>query len=283
MTPLRPNLYFDALVDEHRRWLSTFDPQYLANWENVIKDNEESGLAEAGVRRLLQGQGIRVEPNEDLTVAEKRCDFRCESNGSVFEAEVTHISIEKATKMTGLTENPIQMSFGNYSSLNDAIFAACMRKEEKCKNARHPTLLVAATFHAHVPSICFIKPLVGMLLTGQTNLAWDLTSDMDQQTFQKVGEFYETTDLRSAAFVRPDKSQEVGFARNSISELVLCGLRPLWRDVHGVWGQLSIGVLHPNPDQTFNPANLPGVEFGEVAIDWESRQLCVSWPKESDE
>ncbi|MGA2618368.1 MAG: hypothetical protein ABSF26_12215 [Thermoguttaceae bacterium] len=105
-TPLRPNPFFDALADEHRIWLSTFDPQYLANWEKVLSGNEEAALAEAGVRRLLQGYRVRVKPNEDLRGMERRPDFHCETNGSGFEVEVTHISIEKATEITGLEDDP---------------------------------------------------------------------------------------------------------------------------------------------------------------------------------
>ena len=66
-TSLRPNPFFDALVGEHRRWLSTFDRQYLANWEKVLAADEEAAFAEAGVRRFLQGYGAQVKPNEDLT------------------------------------------------------------------------------------------------------------------------------------------------------------------------------------------------------------------------
>jgi len=277
VTPLRPNPFFHALADDHRRWLSTFDSHYLGNWEKVLAADEESALAEAGVRRLLQGYGARVEPNEDLTGGEtgpeQRPDFHCETNGSGFDVEVTHISIEKVTKVTGLAEDPTTR-FGLYSLLNDAIFMACKGKAEQCSHARHPTLLVVATFHSQAPAHCLGKPQIGMLLTGETKLTWD----MDMRTVQKVGEVYQTTDLRSAAFLRPDTSQEVGFARSSISALVLCGLRPLWRDRHGVWGPLVIGVLHPNPARPFDPAVLPQVEFGQVAIDRASRQLHVEWP-----
>jgi hypothetical protein len=115
-----------------------FDPRYLANWEKNLNGDEEAALAEAGVRRLLQGYAARVEPNEDLTGgetgAEQRPDFHCESDGHGFEVEVTHISIEKATKVTGLVEDPIGAC--HYSSLNDAIFVACKGKAKQCAHDR---------------------------------------------------------------------------------------------------------------------------------------------------
>jgi len=74
-TSLRPNPFFDALTDEHRRWLSAFDPRYAKNWEKLLNADEESAFAEARVRQLLQGYGIGVEPNEDLNGATSRPDF----------------------------------------------------------------------------------------------------------------------------------------------------------------------------------------------------------------
>jgi hypothetical protein len=58
----------------------------------------------------------------------------------------------------------------------------------------------------------------------------------------------------SAAFLRPDKTQEVGFARCSISGLLL--VKPGSPQI--------LGVLHPNPARAFVPACLPAVEFGQV-------------------
>lgn len=46
--------FYDDLAAEHRNWLSPFQPQYLANWEEVLNQDQESALAEAGVRRLLR-------------------------------------------------------------------------------------------------------------------------------------------------------------------------------------------------------------------------------------
>ncbi len=276
-TSLRPSPFFDNLAAEHRTWLSAFDPQHLSNWERILNSDEEAALAEAGVRRLLQRFGASVEPNEDLSGKEQRPDFHCESNGSNFDVEVTHISIRKATEVTGLVEG--RTGFCNYSTLNNAIFMACKGKAEQCACARYPTLLAVATFHFQASMLCLGKPHVEMLLTGETKITWD----MDMQIGKQVGDVYQTTELWSATFLRPDTLQEVGFARSSISALVLCGLGALQRDVHGVWRPHVIGVLHPNPARPFDPALLPRVEFGQVEIDRASKQLHVRWPRGNGE
>ena len=271
-TSLRPNPFYDALADEHRRWLSTFDPQYLTNWEKTLVGDEEAALAEAGVRRLLQSHGARVKPNEHLTGAEQRPDFYCHSKGSGFEVEVTHISIEKATTKTGLAHPPTP-GFGGFSLLNDAISKACKGKARQCGGADCPTLLAVATFHCLASMICLQKHFVGMLLTGETMGALDI----DLQTGRSVGGVYRRTELRSAAFVRPDESQDVAFALSSISALLLCGLGAESQDDQGVRSPRVIGVLHPNAARPFNPGVLPHVKFGQVVIDRASRQLRVEW------
>jgi hypothetical protein len=274
---LRPSPFYDELAAEHRAWLSAFDPQYLGNWEKILNSDEEAALAEAGVRRQLQYMGVSVEPNEDLSGKEQRPDFHCGVNGSKFDMEVTHISVKKATEATGLVEG--RTGACCYSSLNDAIFMACKNKAEQCACACYPTLLAVATFHSQASAICFGKSHVEMLFTGETKITWT----MDMRTCQKVGDCHQTTELRSATFLRPDRSQEVGFARSSISGIVLYGLGALQRDVHKVWQPHLIGMLHPNPARPFDPASLPSVEFGQVEIDRATKQLSVRWPRGDEE
>ncbi len=55
-----PNPYWDELADEHRKWLSAFDPQYTRNWEKLLNADDEAAMAEARVRHILQGYGIVV-------------------------------------------------------------------------------------------------------------------------------------------------------------------------------------------------------------------------------
>lgn len=267
--------FFQALADEHRRWLAGFNPQYLANWEKNLRANEEAALAEAGVRRLLQSYDVHVEPNEELTGAEQRPDFHCVANGSGFEVEVTHISIEKATEVTGLPDDPT-VNFGErpptaediyrIRPLNGPVFWACVGKAKQCADAPYPTVLAVATFHYGATVFCFDKCHINELLTGVTHMRISLDTGTE-------GEAYHVTDFGSAVFLRPDSFERVGFARNSISALLLCGLktRP----------PTTIAVLHPNPARPFNPASLPQIEFGGVSIDRDAGQLYVTWPQRS--
>ncbi len=260
--------FFQSLADEHRQWLAAFDPQYLANWEKNLRAEEESALAEARIRRILQGYRITVEPNEDLTGSRQQPDFRCFAGDYKFYIEATSISIATATVKAGIEINGNRWTSSD--NLNDAVVAKCKQKARQCSNLDAPALLAVATFNTRA-AMDFENPPVGWLLTGQTMLAWDI----DVHGGGKAGDAYETTALESAAFLRPDGSEEIEIARKSISGVLLCGL--------GSERPRLIGVLNPGPARPFDPAILSEIEFGQVEIDRASGQLRVSWTGGSDE
>jgi hypothetical protein len=269
-----PNEFLDGLVAEHRSWLLSFDPQCLSNWNKILGSDEEAALAEAGVRRMLQSIGVRVEPNKNPSG--EGPDFQCESSECKFRVEVTHLSIAKVTEVTGLVER--QTGCRAYGTLNNAIFNACRGKAEQCGGSQYPTLLAIATFHSDASALCFGRPHVDMLLTGETKITWNV----NVRTGEQVGDPYQTTELRSATFLRPDRTQEIGFARSSISALLLCGLGAHFRDRRGIWRPRVVGILHPNPAREFCPTTLPSIEFAYIQINRASRQLRVKWQGEED-
>ncbi len=259
------NEYLDALAAEHRSWLSPFDAQYLRYFERLLHADYESAMTEAGIRRLLQSHNVSVEPNEDLTGSRRQPDFLCSHLQHSFCVEVTCISIDKAVKETRLPY-PTEKGGRNYRSLNDGFWTACRRKASQCGRLVHPALVAIGTFHTDASILCLEKPHVAMLLTGETKM----TCNIDIRKGEFVGDPYETTEFRSAAFLRRDESESAGFARNSVSGLLVCGL--------GIAPPRVLGVLHPNPARRFDPAILPGIEFGEVEIDRALGELRVSWP-----
>jgi hypothetical protein len=257
--------HWQQLADDHRRWLSTFHPQYLSNWEKMLNADSEAALCEAGVRRRLELSGINVEPNESLTGQCGGPDFRCSMAKHHFYVEVTCISIATAEKESGLSDESHGLIPFNLWGMAEAVFSKCMKKSPQCENLDGPALVAVGTFHFTAASVGFNKVLLSGLLTGQTKMAWDI----DIQTGQQVGDIFQTTELRSAAFLKPDPTQEVGFARCSISGLLLCGL--------GSLSERCRGILHPNPMRPFDRSLLPDVEFGEVEVARGSGQLRVLW------
>ena len=264
-----PNTYLESLTDEHRRWLGAFDAQYLRNWQKLLNADDEAAMAEARVRQVLEQWGVKVEPNEDLGGGTQRPDFRCLKGEAVFYMEVTCISKETATAKTGIPDESHGMTACR--PLNDAIFSECKGKASQCGNVDGPCLLAVGTWHTFAAMFSFKRPVVDWLLTGEAKLAWNI----DMQTGQQVGDDYQVTELYSAAFLRPDLNEEVGFARSSISGLVLCS--------YGSERACRIGVLHPNPARPFDSSLLPDMKVGSVCIDRQSPQMHVSWPEGNDD
>lgn len=263
------NPFLSELHDEHRKWLSVFDSQFLRNWEKLLKSNIEAAMTEAGIRRFLESQSVLVEPNEELTGAEQRPDFKCQFDGQRFYVEVTHISTQKAEKITGLSEaGGIAM---NPTPLNKAIKAICSEKAVQCSNQDAPVLIAVGTFHGAAAMYSFSPPWPDMILTGMT----EMSVTINKATLSSVGGIQQTSELQSAAFLRFEQDESIGFARSSISGMLLCGLslQPTW----------VIGLLHPNPARPFTPALLPRVSFGEVEVLNETGDLRVRWPEGSSE
>jgi hypothetical protein len=146
--------------------------------------------------------------------------------------------------------------------MTEAIFNECINKASQCANLDAPVLLAIGTFHTAAAMSGFDKILVNMSLTGQAMMAWNIYPDVGQES-----ETYSVTELKRATFLKPAPGRTIGFARSSISGLLLINLSSL----------RTIGVLHPNPNRGFDPATLPRIEFGRVQINRESGELSTTW------
>jgi hypothetical protein len=83
-----------------------------------------------------------------------------------------------------------------------------------------------------------------------------------------VGDLYQTTQLRSATFLKPEDGDWI-WARLPISGVLVCGL--------GCHPQQVLGVLHPKPKHPFDPSLLPLIRFGRVIIDDETSTFSTAW------
>jgi hypothetical protein len=258
-----PNDERDALAAEHRRWLGEFNAQYLTNWEKLYRDDEEAALCEAAVRRLLMQHDVQVEPNERLTGNCGGPDFRCTVDGRHFYVEVKCITTETAIQMMKVGE-------GTYDpqGMVQPVFSTCVEKARQVADQDAPVLLAVGSF-SDWADVGFEKA-ANSVLTGIVGLTWDINIETGE-----ASDTHQTTTGRFASFLRPDSAEEIGFARESVSGVLLCVLHPSV--------MRTLGVLHPNPVRPFNPELLRGIEFGRVEIDRQSRKLHVRWPHGNDD
>jgi len=166
------NEHMQALADEHRNWLAQFDARYTVKWDNMLNSDNEAAMAEASVCRRLHQYGVMVEPNEDLDTSKQAPDFRCERFGIEFCVEVACIRIETAENVTGIpNEVPYQ---GGCSPLNLAVFNKCIQKARQSSSVDVPVLVAVGTWHGFAAMQFKQRPIVNMLLTGNTKMTWDI-------------------------------------------------------------------------------------------------------------
>jgi len=260
--------FFRSAADGHRTWLAQFEQCHLADWKRLFKYDPEAALCEAAARERLQGHGVTVEPYRKADPNSRGPDFRCSIDGHTFYVEVTCVSIDSATKKTGIPEGGHnELRPFNIFGMTQAIFQKCGPKTKQCDDLDAPVLVAIGTFHSYAALASFKRFLIASVLTGKFNISWTV----DTSTGQQIGDTVDSTTLDSSSFLRLNKSGEVESYRSPVSGVLLCGLS-LASDF--------IGVLHPNPCRPFDPSCLPGIVFGSVEIDQENHRLGVRWTDE---
>ena len=175
-----------------------------------------------------------------------------------FYVEVTCISIETAESYRNVRT---RLSESDPFGLIEAVFRECQGKARQCSNLDGPALVAIGTWNGFAARTGFDKRILASVLAGKLHMTFDVSFSGE------IGEHRLATNLESAAFLKRDKSETVGFARNSISGLLLCDCG----------SSSAIGVLHPNPVRPFSHELLPKVEFGFVNIDRTENRLMVGW------
>jgi len=258
--------FFDQLIGGHREWLLRFDKVYLDAWDNLFtKNNSEAALCEAATRQLLSDHGCEVQPFEDPSSG--GVDFKCFKNGTVFYVEATCISRDVASDKTGLTHLTIPNKATCYAYLTRTIWQELSNKTSQCSGLDAPCIVAIGTFHFQAGCLCFDDLAAEELLTGKTYI----TKRIDTQSGRAVGETYESTQLESAAFIRPNKTSLnfIEHARCPISAALLCpfGANPM----------KPLGILHPDPSNTFNRDLLSAVPFCKLVDGYENGSLTTEW------
>jgi hypothetical protein len=244
-------------------WIERFDVQHAIDWARRFKADTEAAMCEAAVWGLLTDCGVEVQPNTDLTGNTRCPDFVCRKDGEQFCVEVTCIHIETASEKTGLPHPPVRGA-RFCRNLNSLIFSKCQEKAAQCGPSQGPCLAAVGTFHQWASVSCVAEAQVSQLLTGEAMLGFDV----DTNRGVVVGDPYEITHLRAAAFVKPGE-REILQARTSLSGILLCGF--------GVSPPRILGALHPQPLHPFRRELLDRIPFCRLAEGYQSGTLSTEW------
>lgn len=260
-TQFHPN---HRVLDAYIKWIEQFDIRHARAWAHQYNADPEAAMCEAMYWDVLICCGATVEPNADLTGAQKAPDFVCWKDGTKFYVEVTCIRMDTVTKHTGLQHVP-NGGASQYSHLNDVIFGEATSKTPQCANLDSPCVLAVGIFHFSASMLCVKKVFAEWLLTGETSLAWNF----DTRLGRAVGQPFQTTNFKSASFLRPGGLYGVEPARQPISALMVAGF--------GCERPPVLGVLHPAPAREFDPALLARIPFCRLKTDIRSARIYTEW------
>jgi hypothetical protein len=261
--------YSDQL-GQHGSWLAKFGMQYVKKWEDLLKkNNAEAAICEALTEIFLLGKGIEVIPND---IGNGGPDFLCRKNNKQFYVEATCITIDAATRETNLPNCP-QSKIIYYDTLTKKILSELCNKASQCSNLGCPCIVAIGTIHCRAGYSCFAKNNAMDILTGTPKI----TMDVDTKLGRLIGPAIQTTQLEDSAFVRCGKNDkgQMEYARNPISAVLLCPFSQVDPNV--------IGLLHPNPNYSFEPCLLPEVPFGSLTEEHKEGLFSVEWKKYNED
>lgn len=258
---------YSVLIDEHIQWLRTFGQQRIKKWEDLLNSNDEAAICEALVRKMLSGEGVNIEPCEDLSSG--GLDFLCQKLDKKFYTEVTCITKETATKKTKLSAEPEINGLSIwYKPPTEQILEELRKKAPKCANLDSPCLLAICTLYFGAGFICFRDRIIAeSVLTGTPHFSWSI----DTGSGKVLKEPHQSTELKDSGFIRPQRNKlySIEEARKTISAVLLvdCWSIPV----------NTVGVLHPNPNYPFDRTLLPSVKFARLSDGWQNGSLKIEW------
>jgi len=254
------------LHDRFLTWIESFGSQPARNWPLLYKDSPEAAMCEATFWELMTNCGVDIAPQWDSLGMQTGPDFVCTKDGQKFYLEVTCLLKDRVTKETGLADVPDkEIGVQGFGDLNNAFFNEMKNKTPQCAHLDAPCILGLGTFHVQASSLCCQRQTLESLLTGKQLIS----QKVDTRTGSPVGDVYMSTQLESAAFIRPGGDAVVEYARSPISAILIGGFGITPPSIHG--------LIHPKPARQFDRALLSRIEFCRLKPDSPPGKLAVEW------
>ncbi len=258
---------YRSSLSAYARWLQEHNLSAGQQWSNRLTNSEvaqvEGAVAEAVAWDFV---ACRV---EHITLADdsgpnRTPDFLCCVGDNSFYVEVTNISSDKVTQVTGLDSNPRGPSY--YNPMNSQVKRELIDKSSQLSGLEEPVALFVTTLHFSASALCVSRTLMEWLLhsTPKLSLAWNA------ETGDAIGEPHEVVKFEDAAFTYKESIES---ARRHVSALIVggFGFYPPDRNV--------LGIIHPEAVRPFEPkwlVDVPMCSFQE----WPPRDgkpLAIRW------
>ena len=237
-----------SVVECYKEFLSQSYPSQL---KQFCKRHPVSAQAEAVIHKFLSKHSDDVRIVEDPVKG--GIDFECETNGTIYGVEVTHLDAAVVSRESGLpNKKPLQTGEARfYGMIPSKLFHKVLSKVTQMSQYPGPSVLVITCNHDRADMVMNKQAAIELLI-GEEMRTIELL--MEKGTIPR-SKSYSETKLESSVFLRVAEGTLEPCYRH-ISAILLCCIR---------WDSASfLGVLHPDPQYPFPIELLTSVPF--VAI-----------------
>ena len=240
----------ENVIDSHKRFLAAKYPRHSQNYCHRLKDQPESGRAEAIASHFLRVRCGDVWIEEDPKKG--GVDFRCRSkNGTEFVSEVTCLKTESVARRSKLENEFPEVGFGGtFDLITDRLFWKVLSKEDQVSGYGCPQILIITSEHTG-SNILLGDAGAEFLLTGDQIIVERVDNLGNSSKLENVNS---ATNLKNAVFFRL-KNGKLESCRRSISAILLFSISP-----DGTYSEI-VGLLHPDPIYKFPISTFPSVPF----------------------
>lgn len=261
-------------------WLPAQSQAIAKGWSRRLNSAQaydvEGAVAEASVWDFI---GCRCDSSRLAeTPGDGGLEFEFVISGAPFLVEVTNISIESASKASGMPDgNPFS---GNYGLLTGNIRPKVRRKFRQARQRSDLPVLVAVTaLHSNSSRACVDRRAVEFAMGSPPSI----TGRFNPETGVIEGDLYQSTDLTQSVFLSPSPvlgpdgvpAAQARFQLISGFLLAGFGLGPK---------QVSVlGGLNPEAARPFDPSILPDVPFCSFREWPATTKIAFRWTITEDE
>lgn len=249
-------------IGAYASWLDREDFDAAGLWAKRLKSkglaHVEGAVAEAVAWDFLSHRVDEIRPG---SISEGGPDFRCVRNGRTFFVEVTNLSRALVTKRTGLTEEVDGAQ--TYGDLTGLIKQEVKSKAGRASNLGAPHLVFVTTLHGMASQVCVDRAHVAHVLHSTTGIG----GSFDAERGEIVGPLREFTRMELSAFTQ---AFTVDPARRNVSAVLVGGF--------GTYPDVRVlGVRHPDPVHSFDPALFEDVPFFEFTTWPPNPRVMARW------
>lgn len=249
----------DKVIQSYLLFLEVRHPVHYRLFQRRLKDDPDAARAEAVIFSWLRQEGQKPMLHESPSVGGP--DFLCAPSAQKsFLVEVTTLNVQAVERRSGWPDQ-LDAKVHSFSMITPNLQSKAKSKAGQLGGGSVPRVLVVSLTH-----------LGASILLGTIAAKWLMVSEPRISVpiaFEgKSDPIGQVTDLKNAAFFKIENNKIVSM-RGSLSAILLVGI---FEDQITV-----VGLLHPDPQVTFDYYIMKKVPFLKVNWPIEGNSIKMEW------